>query len=233
MAKFVDYMWGWQVTVPDAVDNAKWEQTYDVYVTDKYDLGMKEFFDKASPWAHQSITGRMLEAIRKVYWNADETVQKKLAVEYAVNVIEKGVACCDHTCNNPFLNQMVVNIISLPGVMSPEMIEKFKIAVEQAMGKKLADQLEARKELQKQLVGGFSEKPEPVDPKMEKEQAKPEENAKEAIDPKNVEGYKLEQIKDREDETTDVSSSGIQWYASLFIVLLIGLFVIGVKSRFQ
>jgi len=46
-------------------------------------------------------------------WNADETVRKRLAVSYAVNVVEKGVACCDHTCNNPLLHQMVVNILSL------------------------------------------------------------------------------------------------------------------------
>ena len=29
MEKFVEYMWGWQVTVPKAIDKAKWEQTYD------------------------------------------------------------------------------------------------------------------------------------------------------------------------------------------------------------
>ena len=232
MADFVEYMWGWQVTVPDSVDKAKWEQTYDVYVTDKYDLGIKEFFNEASPWAHQSITGRMLEAIRKVYWKADEKIKKKLAVEYAVSVVEKGIACCDHTCNNPFLNQMVVNIISLPGVMSPEMVEKFKIAIEQAMGKKLAEQVQARKELQKKLIEGFKKKPEPVE-KQPSEEKKQNRIAKETIDPKNVEGYKLEEVKNREDETTDVASSGIQWYASLFIVLLIGLFVFGVKRRIQ
>lgn len=94
----------------------------------------------------------------KDYWKPDDKVRKKLAVEYAINVVEKGVACCDHTCNNPFLNQMVVNIISLPGIMSPEMVEKFKLAIEQAMGKELAEQVETRKELQKKLNDGFSKK---------------------------------------------------------------------------
>ncbi|MBW2200699.1 MAG: cobaltochelatase subunit CobN, partial [Deltaproteobacteria bacterium] len=233
MANFVEYMWGWQVTVPDAVDTAKWEQTYDVYVTDKYGLDLKEFFNDASPWAHQSITGRMLEAIRKVYWNAGEKVQKKLAVEYAVSVIEKGVACCDHTCNNPFLNQMVVNIISLPGVMSPEMVEKFKIAIEQAMQKDLAEQVQARKELQKQLTEGFNKKTrKPInEPATESKSDQKEQVSMDKFDPKNIEGYKLEEIKDRENETTDLSSSGVQWFASLFIVLIIGLFITGVKRR--
>jgi cobaltochelatase CobN len=229
MAKFVEYMWGWQVTVPESIDKAKWEQTYDVYVTDKYDLDMKEFFDEASPWAHQSITGRMLEAVRKDYWQADDRTKKKLAVDYAVSVVKKGIACCDHTCNNPLLNQMVVSIISLPGVMSPEMVEKFKIAVEQAMGKELAEQVEARKALQKQLNQGFEKTPAK---KMQKPpEAKPEQVSKKLSDTKTVEGYKMEEFKNREDESTDLTSSGIQWYASLFILLLIGLFVVGVKRR--
>jgi cobaltochelatase CobN len=49
MSKFVEYMWGWQVTVPYSVDKAKWEQTYEVYVEDKYGMGLKEFFNKANP----------------------------------------------------------------------------------------------------------------------------------------------------------------------------------------
>jgi cobaltochelatase CobN len=113
MSNFVEYMWGWQVTVPSAIDKTKWEQTYDVYVEDKYGLEMKDFFNRENPWAYQSITARMLESIRKGYWNAGEKIKKRLAAEYALNVIKKGVACCDHTCNNPVLNQMVVNIISL------------------------------------------------------------------------------------------------------------------------
>lgn len=30
------------------------------------------------------------------------------ARNYAQSVIDNGVACCDHTCNNPLLHQMVV-----------------------------------------------------------------------------------------------------------------------------
>ncbi len=128
MAHFEEYLWGWNMTNPDKVDDTKWQQAYEVYVEDKYELDMKEFFDTASPWAYQSLTSRMLETARKGYWTPSKEMQKKLAVEYAVSVVKKGVACCDHTCNNPLLNQMVVSIISLPGVMSPEMVEKFKIA---------------------------------------------------------------------------------------------------------
>ncbi len=229
MSNYVEYMWGWQVTVPNAIDKAKWEQTYDVYVKDKYGLDIKEFMNKENPWSYQSITARMMESIRKGYWKADDQIKKKLAVEYAVNVVEKGVACCDHTCNNPFLNQMVVSIISMPGVMSPEMVEKFKIAIEQAMGKTLAEQVQERKALQKQLNDGFHKNPQASDPMTNQTKATKESRpSKESVDEKSIEGYKMEEIQKNE-ETTDLSSSGIQWFASLLIVLIIGLAVIGAR----
>jgi len=229
MSNYVEYMWGWQVTVPKAIDKAKWEQTYEVYVKDKYGLDIKEFLNKENPWAYQSITARMMETIRKSYWKVDDAVKKKLAVEYAVNVVEKGVACCDHTCNNPFLNQMVASIISLPGVMSPEMVEKFKIAIEQAMGKTLTAQVLERKALQKKLNEGFDQQPQTSDARSSQaKSSRKEAPAKEMADEKSIEGYKMEEIKEK-DETNDLSSSGVQWFASFFIVLIMGLAVIGAR----
>jgi cobaltochelatase CobN len=40
----------------------------------------------------------------------------------------------------------------------------------------------------------------------------------------------MEEIE-QQDETTEMSSSGIQWFASLFIMLLVGLFAYGVKRN--
>ncbi|MBW1947843.1 MAG: cobaltochelatase subunit CobN, partial [Deltaproteobacteria bacterium] len=97
MDHFVEYLWGFQVTTPYAVDKTHWEQIHDVYIEDKYGLDLKEFFDKNNPWAQQSISARMLEADRKGYWKAPEEMKKSLARTYALNVIEKGVACCEHT----------------------------------------------------------------------------------------------------------------------------------------
>ena len=207
MSRFVEHMWGWQVTVPSIIDKAKWDQTYEVYIEDKYGLELKEFFNDENPWAHQSITARMLEAVRKDYFKADDKIKERLAVEYAASVVEKGVDCCDHTCNNPLLNQMVVRIISLPGVMSPEMVEKFKKAIEQAIGKALAEQVKERKDLQKKLNEGFDKRPRPI-----------------------VEGYKMEEIRAHA-ETKGIFLPGIQWLAPLFVVLIIGLALYGAKRN--
>ena len=230
MERFVEFMWGWQVTTPFAIDKTKWEQTYEVYVEDKYGMDLKKFFNKANPWAYQSMTARMLEAVRKGYWKADEKVKEKLAAEYALNVIEKGVACCHHTCNNPLLNQMVVQIISLPGVLSPKMVKKFKLAVEQAAGKPLDKQVKDRRELLnniQKLTPKLSADSSPSNAVSKKDLSPETAKGKKA---KAVEGYKMEEIKNK-DKTTEVSSSGVQWVLSLFILLVVGLFFYGVRRR--
>ncbi|VFQ46785.1 cobaltochelatase subunit CobN [Desulfoluna butyratoxydans] len=234
MAHFVEYMWGWQVTVPHAVKESSWQQTYDVYVNDSLDLDLKTFFNKANPWAYQSLTARMLESVRKGYWTPDESVTKNLAREYAVGVIEKGVACCDHTCNNPLLNQMVVTLISMPGMLSPEMVEKFTLAMEEAVGTTLENQRAKQAALHDKVLAAASTKPGTAADKSEvsetdhakQEAAEKNEVAETGSGDRKVQGYKMEKIETRE-ETTKLSSSGVMWYAAIFLLGFIGLFAWG------
>jgi len=226
MAEFMENMWGWQVTTPNAVDGAKWEQAFEVYVEDKYGLDIKAFFNRENPWAFQSMTARMLEAVRKEYWQADDRVTRKLAAEYALNVVEKGVACCDHTCNNPILNQMVVNIISLPGVLLPEIVERFKLAVEQTAKRPLDQQVTERKKLLTRL----GEELQKTAPGASDPARKPQNDTARGDRTEAVEGYKMKDMNQK-DETTALTSSGIQWAASLFVLLILGLFVWGSLRR--
>jgi iron complex outermembrane receptor protein len=227
----VEYFWGWQVTVPNAVRADQWRETFEVYVEDKYGQGLKEFFDRRNPWAYQSLAARMLEAVRKAYWKADEKTTRKLAAEYAVNVVQKGVACCDHTCNNPLLNQMVVSIISLPGVLSPEIVEQFKLAVEQAAGRKLKDQVQAHRQLQQTLQAGFNREREASRRTEAEPEARREEPGEKSpgADERVVEGYRMKEMKTAADRT-EVSTSGVQWFASLFILFVIALFMVGART---
>ncbi|MFZ1985117.1 MAG: cobaltochelatase subunit CobN, partial [Desulfatitalea sp.] len=226
MADFAENFWGWQVTVPAAVDNAQWQQVFEVYVEDKYGLELKQFFDRHSPWAYQSMTARMLEAVRKKYWAADEKTTQKLAAEYALNVVAKGVACCDHTCNNPMLHQLVVNIISLPGVLSPEMVEKFKMAVEKAAAAPLDQRVQERQALLDRLGAGSGATAQSAAADTAAAAPKPSEDAE------KVEGFKMEESQ-TQDDTTALSSSGVQWAAALFVLLLLGVFFWGVRRRRQ
>ncbi len=115
--KIIEHLWGFQVTNPEIVDETKWQEMYEIYVLDKYGLNIKEKFQKAQNlWAYQSILARILETIRKNYWKPPKEVVEKLAQELAQTTIEVGLACCEHTCNNPLLSSFVSSVLlSIPG----------------------------------------------------------------------------------------------------------------------
>lgn len=75
-------MWGWEVMTPEAVRDDHWQEFFEVYVEDKYDLNMREFFENANSHALAQILERMLEAVRKGYWQADEATLKKMLETY-------------------------------------------------------------------------------------------------------------------------------------------------------
>ncbi|MGB9712089.1 MAG: cobaltochelatase subunit CobN [Dissulfurimicrobium sp.] len=255
MSRFVDNMWGWQVTTPEMIDRAKWDEVYSVYVEDKYRLGLKEFFSRENPWAYQSITGRMLEAARKGYWKADDRTLMRLSKEYALDVINKGVACCDHTCNNPLLNQMVVNIISIPGVMAPKLVERFKLAIQKATGKTIDAQVKQRIDLLTRLGNRailVSDERPSYDPWVKAratigettgndkggvgtEGIKGTHSIQNASKKADVKGYKVKELgqrdkKERADKA-DVSSSGVQWAAAVFVMGIVVLVVLGIYRQ--
>ena len=109
MKAFVEYLWGWDATAPEVIDDQKWQETFDVYVQDKHKLGMAQFFEKKSPFAYQDMTARMIETVRKGYWKADEATHKKLLEEYVESVNRHGVGCAENTCGNPRLQKYVLD----------------------------------------------------------------------------------------------------------------------------
>ena len=215
MSKFVEYMWGWQVTTPFVIDKTKWEQVYEVYIEDKYGLDLKEFFDKNNPWAMQSISARMLEADRKKYWEAPEEMKKNLVKTYAMNVIENGMACCDHTCNNPMLQQFVANIISLYGLLTPEQLEQFKMVLAKATGKTQEENEAARQKVQESLKKTIKE-------------IQQEESVKAETEGKKIEGFEM---VDEKPEDTKVTASGSEWMVMVIAVGLLALLFIGWKRK--
>ena len=110
-----------------------WKETFDVYVEDKHKLGMKEFFEKNSPFAYQDMTARMVETVRKGYWKADAATQKKLLEEYVDSVNRHGVGCAEHTCGNPRLQKYVMEQGLAAGIPVPA-LEGFQQAMEKATG---------------------------------------------------------------------------------------------------
>ncbi|MEA1965795.1 MAG: cobaltochelatase subunit CobN, partial [Euryarchaeota archaeon] len=119
--KFVEYMWGWDVTTPEMVTDADWNRIYDVYINDKYEIGADDFLKSENPAAYQSMTARMLEAARKGYWTpSDPDTLKTLVSEYVDSVLKCGeLACCHHTCGNLLLDDVYIS-----GLISTYMTEE-------------------------------------------------------------------------------------------------------------
>lgn len=213
MDEFVENLWGFQVTNPYAVDGTQWEQIHAVYVEDKYGMELKAFFDEHNPWAQQSMSARMLEADRKKYWKAPKEIKKKLAKTYALNVMEKGVACCEHTCNNPMFQQFVTNIISLNGLLTPRQLDQFKMVIAKATGR-TREENQAKREKSRESL------------KKTIQEIRKEERVKAQNQGKKIEGFEM---VDEKPEETQVTSSGSEWMVMVIAIGLLGLLFVGWK----
>lgn len=108
MVKFVEYLWGWDATVSEVVDDRMWQESFEVYIQDKHNMDMDAFFDENSPYALQDISARMIETIRKEYWQADQETLEALLTAYVESVDQHGVSCSETTCGNPRLMEYVL-----------------------------------------------------------------------------------------------------------------------------
>jgi len=138
MKQFVEYLWGWDATAPEVIDDAKWQETFEVYVQDKHKLEMAKFFEEKSPFAYQDMTARMTETIRKGYWKADDATKKKLLEEYVASVNRHGVGCAENTCGNPRLQKYVLEEGRKAGVPVPA-LDGFRKAMETATGTRIEE----------------------------------------------------------------------------------------------
>jgi len=85
-------MWGWEVMTPEAIRDDQWQEFFEVYVEDKYQMDMREFFEQHNAESLAQIIERMLETVRKGYWQADEETIKKMVETYTEIAAEFDVA---------------------------------------------------------------------------------------------------------------------------------------------
>jgi cobaltochelatase CobN len=98
MLNTVNNFWGWQVMDRNVVRDDQWQEFHESYVKDRYKLGMRQWFEKSNPTALAQIAERMLEAIRKDYWQADEQTKRELVEVYQEIARKHDV----HTSNQTF-----------------------------------------------------------------------------------------------------------------------------------
>ncbi len=70
--------WGWTATAREIVRDDQWQEMVDVYVRDKHNLGLKDWFESKNPHALAQTMERMLEAARQGYWKADAATVREL-----------------------------------------------------------------------------------------------------------------------------------------------------------
>ncbi|MDD2224430.1 MAG: cobaltochelatase subunit CobN, partial [Pseudomonas sp.] len=78
----INNFWGWQVMDERMARDDQWEEFHQTYIKDKYDLSLKEWFEQSNPAAMAQIAERMLEAVRKDYWDASEQTKQELVELY-------------------------------------------------------------------------------------------------------------------------------------------------------
>lgn len=80
------------------VRDDQWQSFHEIYINDHYQLGLREWFEHNHPAALAQIVERMLEAIRKDYWQAGEQTIQELITIY----IELAQQHDIHTGNETF-----------------------------------------------------------------------------------------------------------------------------------
>lgn len=115
LTETVRNMYGWNVMQPSAIDQEMWDETYRVYIEDKHDLEMRQYFEEKNPYALQDMTAVMLETARKGYWQPSEDVLQKLAQVHAELVAKFGAACSYETCGNAKLREFLNGRLVAPG----------------------------------------------------------------------------------------------------------------------
>lgn len=108
-AEIVQNTYGWNVMKPSAVDKELWDEIYDVYVKDKFDLGVKAYFEAKSPAALEEMTAVMLESVRKGMWNASEEQVADIAALHTELVNKYKPSCSGFVCDNAKLRQFIAS----------------------------------------------------------------------------------------------------------------------------
>lgn len=213
MRNFVEHLWGWQVTVPDTVDAWKWEEVFAVYVKDKYNLGLRTFFERKSPFAYQDMTARMLEAIRKGYWKAPEGIHRVLAKEYLRSVNTSGVGCAEHICGNPALALHTLSVAKAAGVLKPD-LDAFRKKIERIMETPLTESVERMNTFMRDVAT---------------KRALHEERVVSGNVPlQEVEGYVMERREPSKNKVVTLNRNiGMNWWVIPFPVVGIIIFVLG------
>ena len=106
-AETVRNTYGWNVMKPNVVDKELWNDIYDVYVKDKFNLDVQKYFEQQNPAALEEMTAVMLETVRKGLWKASERQVADLARLHTDLVNKYRPSCSGFVCDNVKLRDFI------------------------------------------------------------------------------------------------------------------------------
>jgi cobaltochelatase CobN len=247
MKDFVENLWGLQVTNPELIPDWVWDRVYETYINNPE---MSEWLKQSeNSFAYQSMIARMLEVNRKTdangdpYWDADEETINTLVSEYAESVAENGAACCHHTCGNPLLDEYIQGLMSVPGIVSEEIADKYRKTMDEVKNRETPADTTVTEEknsnwrrYQDKQSGSGNET---IDARsgfgtnvdQAPEAAKGGEGeSKEESD--YVEGYEMQdEIEPESEDAGSFSFSGSDILGLIIVILIVGAIYIGFRRR--
>lgn len=234
MSDFVNNLFGWEVSDPDLVDDTVWQEVYETYVNDP---SMKEWFKQNNPNAYQSVTARMLEAVRHDYWTPSEDVIESIAKEYEESVAENGASCCHHTCGNPLLHEFVSGTVSVPGY-SEQIEAATKTETLETTEKTQSSSSDSHHD---HNTGNATVVPKTSSSSNQTSQdsnggygtdtSEPDPGTQKSSDTDYVEGYEMQRDSTEEPDNSGFSFSGSDIFGILFVVVAAGGIYLGMRKK--
>ncbi len=111
-AETIRNTFGWNVMKPSAIDDRLWDDLYDVYVEDKLDLNVHDFFERENPYSLQEMTAIMLETVRKGMWEATPEQVQAMSKLHAELVRDHEAGCSGFVCDNAKLRSFIKENLS-------------------------------------------------------------------------------------------------------------------------
>lgn len=139
-SRIADNQFGWDV-VTDLITAEDWQDFTEIYLEDRYELGLKEFFEQHNPHALQNIASRILEIDRKGLQELSEQTLVAAANAYVESVAKHGPACNSHMCSNPELARFAESLAAASGQIAQADLDQFRNELRSTGNEQMAKEL--------------------------------------------------------------------------------------------
>ncbi|MCS7044206.1 MAG: cobaltochelatase subunit CobN [Bryobacterales bacterium] len=132
IAKELEHLYGFRATAPEQVDSRVWQETLDVYIKDKRNLGLARWFQETNPHAREMVAARLIEIDRQGVHRFSAEDRRALISAYLSSVRNNGVSCYVNACANRALIRYAVAAAHQLGAASAQEIAAVEAAFRKA-----------------------------------------------------------------------------------------------------